>query len=92
MKKLVLCLVFLEGCVPFPLYQDLQKKLSVSKAEINDIKKKLEACEDQKKELKAQPKASPAKISIEQDELEAIKKQSLREAEHNLKLHPQEKK
>lgn len=91
MKLWPLLLAWLIGCVPIPIYQENQKKVSALQAQLNLARKRLEECEGQNKNLKSQPKPSPVKIVIEQDELNEIKKKSLEEAERKSKSKNQPK-
>ncbi len=71
------------GCVPLPIYEELQKKVSAVEADKNILKKKAYACADQNRKLAEELKAAklPVKNPIDKSELDEIKKQSLREAE-----------
>lgn len=80
--KAFLCLsLCLTSCVPVPVYKELQKKISASQKERNDLRKQLNQCEEQNKNLtgKLNEKPLPVRQPIDQVELEAIKKQALEE-------------
>jgi len=83
MKILPLLLVILMGCVPLGLHE---KRLSAINAERNVLRKKLNECEGKPKihaPVQIQIQSRP---TIDQAELEQIKKKALEEAEQNYKL------
>jgi len=81
-------LIFLTGCVPMPVYEQLQKKISTVESEKNTLKKELDQCGEKNTKLTNELKASklPVKNVIDSDQLDEIKKRSLGEAEERYKL------
>lgn len=95
MKRICCIFILLTGCVPLPVHQELQKKLSVRNAQANNQVKELEKCEAENRELKKALKERPVQVierpvlnkePIKQEELEEIKKKALEDAERRFKL------
>lgn len=89
-------LILLTGCVPIPVYQELQKKMSSVQEEKNNLKKKLEQCEGKIKKLQEDMKMEPPKQTINQkplapSELEEIKRKALDDTEKRFQLRIRQK-
>jgi len=81
--------ISLGGCVPFPVYQEQQKKLSAALADRNMLTQDMINCEKQNKRLIEALKARPrviTKDSIDSKELDEIKRKALEDAERRFKL------
>ena len=85
---------FAVGCVPLPVHQELQKKLSAVSYDRNALTRNLRKCERQNKHLidalKAKPttiieRSVPGKEPLKPEELDAIKKKALDNAERSFK-------
>lgn len=93
---MLLVLITMAGCVPYPLYRNMQLELSASQAKRNEDTKNLAVCEERVKNLKGavqdakQKQGKPVTIivpaeKINQAELEVIKKRALAETERKLR-------
>lgn len=81
--------LLLGGCVPLPIYQEQQKKLSAALADRNALTQDILTCEKQNKRLIEALKSRPrvmTKDPIDQKELDEIKKKALEDAERRFKL------
>lgn len=93
MRRVALVILMLTGCVPYPLYQTKERELSASYGQRNEDAKRLATCEERVRGLKESVKDAakqkqttiivPMAVenTINQKELEEIKKRALEETE-----------